>query len=302
MHIPVLLDEVLKYMNPQKGETYADCTFGAGGYSKAILSLGANVVAIDQDPSAAQYCDSLSEEYPGQIKFVNDNFANIAKILNSSRADGKVNGIVLDLGVSSMQLDQADRGFSFMRNGPLDMRMGSHGISAEDVVNTTAEEELANIIFEYGDERDSRKISRAICRAREIERITTTSRLAEIVRRAVGFRPGKIDPSTKTFQALRIWVNDELGALERVLSDAEHVLVEGGRLVVVTFHSLEDRIVKQYLQDKSEKRVAKSKYAKVLPSSAVYRLPITKVIKPTEDEVKRNPRARSAKLRVAIKN
>lgn len=298
MHIPVMLDEVMQYLAPKNGETYVDCTFGAGGYTRAILERGANVVAIDLDNSSTQYRDVLQTEYPGKLTFMNSNFADISQVLHGRQFDG----IVLDLGVSSMQLDQHERGFSFMRNGPLDMRMGSIGPSAADMINSASEEKLSNIIFEYGDETASRKIARAIYAAIQDEPITTTFKLAEIVRRAIGFKAGKIDPATKTFQAIRIWVNDELGNLERFLQSAEHMLCSGGRLVIVTFHSLEDRMVKQYLKDRSAKRVARSKYAKAPPSDATYTLPITKVLKPTNDEVKYNPRSRSAKLRVAIKN
>jgi 16S rRNA (cytosine1402-N4)-methyltransferase len=298
MHIPVMLDEVMQYLAPKNGETHVDCTFGAGGYTRAMLKHGADVVAIDRDNSAIQYHNALQKEYPGKLKFMNANFADISQILPGRQFDG----IVLDLGVSSMQLDRPERGFSFMRDGPLDMRMGNIGPSAADMINSASEEKLSNIIFEYGDETAARKIARAIYTAVQDEPITTTSRLAEIVRRAIGFKAGKIDPATKTFQAIRIWVNDELGNLEKFLNNAEHMLCRGGRLVIVTFHSLEDRMVKQYLKDKSEKRIARSKYAKVLPSVAIYTLPITKVLKPTNDEVMRNPRSRSAKLRVAIKN
>lgn len=298
MHIPVMLDEVIQYLAPKKGETHVDCTFGAGGYSKAILKHDVNVIAIDQDPSTEMHYQTLRSQYPTQLEFVNDNFSNITHLLQGK----KVDGLVLDLGVSSMQLDQADRGFSFMRDGPLDMRMSANGLSAADIINNTSEEELANIIFEYGDERASRKIAKLIVEARSIDPITTTSQFAEIVRKAIGFRPSKIDTSTKTFQAIRICVNDELGSLTRFLDQAENVLNRNGRLVIVTFHSLEDRIVKRYLQNKSEKHVARSKYAEPIISTATYVLPTRKTVQPHEKEVKLNPRARSAKLRVAIKN
>ncbi len=298
-HVPVMLDEVITSLTPKGDEVHVDCTFGAGGYSRAILSNSdTKLIAIDQDPSVQKYVDELKAQYPGRVTFHSRNFSEISDILEGE----KVDGIVLDLGVSSMQLDQADRGFSFMRDSALDMRMSSQGRTAEDFVNNADEFELAKVIFEYGDERASRKIARFIIEEREVAPIKTTGRLAEIVRRAVGFRPGKIDPATKTFQAIRIWVNDEMGALERFLDQSEHLLKDGGRLVVVTFHSLEDRIVKKYLQDKTEKPVARSKYAKDVPAyGAPYKLLNKKALKPSDAEVKRNPRSRSAKLRAAIK-
>lgn len=296
-HIPVLLNEAIKALSPKSGELHVDCTFGAGGYSAAILERGANLIAIDQDPSAEKYADDLKLKYPGKFSFHHGNFANIKNILGGK----KVDSLVLDLGVSSMQLDQAERGFSFMRDAALDMRMSSEGRTAADFVNETEEPELARVIFEYGDERASRKIARFIVEARQQEPITTTLRLAEIIRKAIVFRPGKIDFATKTFQAIRIWVNDEMGALERFLSQAEDVLNDGGRLVIVTFHSLEDRIVKRYLQERTEKRVARSKYAAPLQSNAPFELLLRKALSPTEVEVKQNPRSRSAKIRAAIR-
>lgn len=296
-HIPVLLNEAIEALSPKAGELHVDCTFGAGGYSAAILERGANLMAIDQDPSAKKYAADLKLKYPDKFSFHHGNFANIKNILGGK----KVDSLVLDLGVSSMQLDQAERGFSFMRDAALDMRMSSEGKTAADFVNETEESELARIIFEYGDERASRKIARFIVEARQQEPITTTLRLAEIVRKAIVFRPGKIDFATKTFQAIRIWVNDEMGALERFLSQVEDILNDGGRLVVVTFHSLEDRIVKRYLQKRTEKRVARSKYAAPLQSNAPFELLLRKALSPTEAEVKQNPRSRSAKIRAAVR-
>lgn len=296
-HIPVLLKEAMEALSPKANEVHVDCTFGAGGYSKAILESGASLIAIDQDPSAEKYATDLKLKYPGSFSFHHGNFANIKNILG----DQKVDGLVLDLGVSSMQLDQAERGFSFMRDAALDMRMSSEGKTAADFVNEAEESELARVIFEYGDERASRKIARFIVEARGIEPIMTTSRLAEIVRKAIVFRPGKIDFATKTFQAIRIWINDEMGALERFLSQAEGLLNNGGRLVIVTFHSLEDRIVKRYLQERTDKRVARSKYAAPIESSAPFELLFKKALSPTEAEVRQNPRSRSAKIRAAIR-
>ena len=299
-HSPVMLNEVMHYIAPKKDEVYVDCTFGAGGYSKAILSVdGASVLAIDQDPNSIKYAETLQSEYKNRFQIVSDNFSNILSILN----ERKVDGLVLDLGVSSMQLDESERGFSFMRDGPLDMRMSCSGPSASDLINSATEKVLADIIFNYGDEKASRKIARFIIEERQKTPIDTTARFASIVRRAIGHRAGKIDPATKTFQAIRIWVNDELGALTHFLSQASDALKVGGRLVVVTFHSTEDRIVKKYLQENSQKRVATSKYAKNknIQDGSAYQLLTKKVVEPTHAEVQLNPRARSAKLRAAIK-
>jgi 16S rRNA (cytosine1402-N4)-methyltransferase len=298
-HVPVMLDEVLTALSIKDDEVYVDCTFGAGGYSRAILNNNnSKLIAIDQDPSVKKYVDVLDKEYPGRVTFHSRNFSEIEGILHGQ----KVDGIVLDLGVSSMQLDQAERGFSFMRDSALDMRMSASGPTAADFVNSADEFEIARVIFEYGDERASRKIASRIITEREKEPITTTARLAEIVRKAIGYRPGKIDPATKTFQAIRIWVNDEMGALERFLEQSEYMLKDGGRLVVVTFHSLEDRIVKRYFQEKTEKPVARSKYAKDVPAyGAPYKLLMRKAVHTSDAEIKRNPRSRSAKLRAAIK-
>ncbi len=219
-HVPVMLDEVLTALSIKDDEVYVDCTFGAGGYSRAILNNNnSKLIAIDQDPSVKKYVDVLDKEYPGRVTFHSRNFSEIEGILQGQ----KVDGIVLDLGVSSMQLDQAERGFSFMRDSALDMRMSASGPTAADFVNSADEFEIARVIFEYGDERASRKIASRIITEREKEPITTTARLAEIVRKAIGYRPGKIDPATKTFQAIRIWVNDEMGALERFLEQSEYI-------------------------------------------------------------------------------
>ena len=304
-HTPVMLKEVIENLSPKNGELHLDCTFGAGGYTKAILEAGANVVAIDRDPSSEKYAIPLKVEFPNQFQFVNSTFSNTSKYFDKHRL---FDGIVLDLGVSSMQLDQAARGFSFMYEGELDMRMGQDGKSAKDFVNHTPEEELARVIYEYGDEIASRRIARSIVTARETKEITTTTQLAEIVRKAIGHRPGKIDTATKTFQAIRIWVNDEMEEIETFLSHASSMLTIGGRIVIVTFHSLEDKIAKEYLTKHSAKKIAKSKYAHLSPShvetaaeSSIYRLLHKKPLIPTDSEVRRNPRSRSAKLRSAIK-
>jgi 16S rRNA (cytosine1402-N4)-methyltransferase len=304
-HNPVMLEEVMAKLAPKAGELHLDCTFGAGGYTKSILNAGAAVVSIDRDPSAKKYADLLKDQFPDHFTFVNTTFANTSNYFDKNRL---FDGIVLDLGVSSMQLDQAARGFSFMHAGILDMRMGQDGKSAKDFVNNAPEEEIARVIYEYGDEVASRKIARSIVAVREKEEICTTTHLAEIVRKAIGHRPGKIDTATKAFQAIRIWVNDEMEEIEAFLAKASSMLNIGGRLVIVTFHSLEDKIAKEYLTKNSAKKVAKSKYAHLSPSHvavsenfSVYKLLDKKPLVPTNLEVRQNPRSRSAKLRSAIK-
>jgi 16S rRNA (cytosine1402-N4)-methyltransferase len=304
-HNPVMLQEVIENLSPKSGELYLDCTFGAGGYTKAILETGANVVAIDRDPSAKKYADILHTQFSNQLKFVNSTFANTANYHNKNEL---FDGIVLDLGVSSMQLDQAERGFSFMHEGSLDMRMGQDGKSAKDLVNNAPEEELARIIYEYGDEIASRRIAKSIVTARETHPLETTTELAEIVRKAIGHRAGKIDPATKTFQAIRIWVNDEMDEIESFLRQAASMLTIGGRIVIVTFHSLEDRIAKEYFANHSAKKVAKSKYAHLSPlhsketdDTSIYKILHKKPLVTSDAEIRRNPRSRSAKLRSAIK-
>ncbi len=295
-HTPVMLKEVIEALSPKAGEIHLDCTFGAGGYAQAILAKGAKLIGVDRDPSVSKFVEKLSSEYGENFEFININFADL------DANQFRVNGIVLDLGVSSMQLDTAERGFSFMRDGDLDMRMGSDGLSAKDFVNNAKEEELARVIYEYGDEPASRKIARSIVYSRAEKPINTTFELASIVRRAIGRAPGKIDLATKTFQAIRIFVNGELDALERFLEKAASLLSDGGRLVIVTFHSLEDRIVKQYLTRSTAKKVARSKYSREpQESGALYKLLYKKPLVPSDEEVKDNPRSRSAKLRAAIR-
>jgi 16S rRNA (cytosine1402-N4)-methyltransferase len=289
-HIPVLLDEVIDALAISPGETHVDGTFGAGGYSQAILAAGANVVAFDRDPDAI--AAGRAAGLAG-LTLVEDRFSNMA-----AHVDG-VDGVTLDIGVSSMQLDQAARGFSFQSDGPLDMRMEQAGESAADFVNTAEEADIADIIYRYGDEPKSRRIARAIVAARPI---TRTAELASVVRRAVGWREGqKSDPATRTFQAIRIHINRELGELEDGLVAAERVLKPGGRLAVVTFHSLEDRIVKRFLRERSGQTPAGSRH---LPDMAG-RGPaptfeaVSKPVRASDAELARNPRARSATLRVA---
>ncbi len=274
-HQPVMLSEALDLLNVQPGGVYVDATFGGGGHTQGIVERGGQVLALDQDPDAHKRAERLGGV---AIRFVRDNFRNLEAVL-ASQGLPSVNGILADLGVSSFHFDDPTRGFSYQHEGPLDMRMAGEGLTAADVVNELAEEELAGIIWRYGEERQSRRIARAIARAREEEPITTTTQLAEIVRRAVGHRRGG-HPARKTFQALRIYVNDELGALEDLLEASGRVLAPGGRLVVISFHSLEDRIVKHFLRDDPRFRVLTKK---PLTASAAER--------------ERNPRSRSAKLR-----
>lgn len=289
-HIPVLIDEVLDALAISPGETHVDGTFGAGGYSRAILAAGAKVVAFDRDPDAIAAGRAAALD---GLTLVEDRFSNMAAHVED------VDGVTLDIGVSSMQLDQAARGFSFQADGPLDMRMEQAGATAADFVNEADEAEIADVIYRYGDEPKSRRIARAIVAARPI---TRTAELAAVVRRAVGWREGqKSDPATRTFQAIRIHINRELGELEDGLEAAERVLKAGGRLAVVTFHSLEDRIVKRFLRDRSGQTPTGSRH---LPEAAS-RGPaptfeaVAKPVRPGEAELARNPRARSATLRVA---
>jgi 16S rRNA (cytosine1402-N4)-methyltransferase len=298
-HIPVLLDEVIKLLEPKDGKIYLDCTFGAGGYTSAILGFArANVVSIDQDPSTLIHAERVKSVYGDRFKYVNDNFKNLGSLF-----EGKIkfDGAVYDLGVSSMQLDHRERGFSFQGSNKLDMRMSSSGISAYDIVNSMPEEELANIIYLYSDERNSRRIAKNIAQKREIKKIETTSELAEIISSSFSFR-GKIHPATKTFQAIRIAVNDEVGALHESLNALPKILNTGARVLIVTFHSLEDKIVKEFFKTNSIQKVAISKYKKQENTeNKAFKIITSKSIKPTREEVINNPRSRSAKLRVAEK-
>ena len=304
-HIPVLLAEVLASLKPQDGATCIDGTFGAGGYTRAILEAAdCSVLALDRDPSAILAGQELKHEFGDRLTLVESRFSELDE---AAREQGvaPVDGVVLDIGVSSMQLDQAERGLSFMSDGPLDMRMSSSGMSAADVVNEVDEEDLAGIIYALGEERRSRPIARAIIKARGQSPIATTRALAEIVSRAVGGRRGDPQhPATQTFQALRIYVNDELGELARALAAAERVLKPGGRLVVVTFHSLEDRIVKRFLQERSGKESQGSRH--LPPQSIKLQLPSFEIVNPrpltpSKEELEVNPRARSARLRAAVR-
>jgi 16S rRNA (cytosine1402-N4)-methyltransferase len=301
-HRPVLLEPVLAALAPLEGATVIDATFGAGGYAQAILEAGAaRVVGIDRDPVAIAEGAALAAAHPGRLRLVEAEFAALDRVA-AAETGGRADAVVLDIGVSSMQLDEAARGFSFRQEGPLDMRMGEGDVSARDLVNRLPEETLAGILKAFGEERAARRIARAIAAARAREEIATTTALAEIVAGCLPRpRPGQPHPATRTFQALRIAVNDELGQLVSALMAAERVLVPGGRLAVVTFHSLEDRIVKRYFQIASGRAGGASRH---MPATAApparYERPARPVV-PTEAEIERNPRARSARLRAGLR-
>ena len=296
-HVSVLLGEVIENLAAGPGDTVVDGTFGAGGYSRAILATGAKVVAFDRDPTVRRFTSDLPAD---RFRLVEARFSEMDEVLG----EGSVDGVALDLGVSSMQLDEAERGFSFMQDGPLDMRMGGEGPTAADIVNTAEPEELARIIFVYGEERESRRIARAIARRRAEQPFSRTLELAEFVEQALGGRRGaKIHPATRTFQGLRIAVNEELSELEAGLVAAERTLKAGGRLCVVTFHSLEDRIVKSFLSVRAGRTPAGSRHAPPLAKGAApsFRLLFNGAQGPSEAETAANPRARSAKLRAAVR-
>lgn len=309
LHIPVLKDEMLAAVAPKAGEVVIDGTFGAGGYSRAILTAApsARVIAFDRDPNVKLLADALAREFPGHFLFLSARFSAMVEALATVGVDA-VDAIVLDIGVSSMQFDEDVRGFSFQREAPLDMRMSADGMSAADVVNGYGEAELIRILRDYGEERDAKRITRAIIAARSVQKITTTVQLADIIKGAVrGAGKMKIHPATRSFQALRIEVNQELAELEAALAAAEQILKPGGRLVVVTFHSLEDRIVKQFMLRRSTSDVAPSRHSPAallhgaVTQNATFILNPKNAIAPSEQEVSRNPRARSAKLRCAIR-
>lgn len=296
-HIPVMLKEVLQYLNPQKGEIYVDATFGNGGYSAAILDKApCKVIALDRDPNVIIRANELKNMYGERFEFRAGKFGDFADLISE-----KINGAVFDIGVSSMQLDDANRGFSFSKEADLDMRMSCEGMSAKDIVNSLAEKELADMIFNYGEERKSHQIARKIVEYRRKKKIETTTELAEIIYTVIHRKAGEIDPATRTFQALRIAVNDELGELERGLKGAANRLLKGGRLVVVDFHSLEDRIVKNFMKENGGKKVRISKYAPELAEDNSLFCEVSKAIVPIADECCNNPRARSAKLRYAVR-
>lgn len=298
-HVPVMLPEVLDALSPVDGGVYVDGTFGAGGYTSAILDhADCEVIATDRDSNAILDGQTVVQKYAPRLDLVQSCFGDVAECLNGRQVDG----FVLDIGVSSMQLDQAERGFSFMRDGPLDMRMGD-GETAAELIARIDETDLADLIYKYGEERQSRRIAKAIVNARAENKIETTLQLANVIESAIPRKRGdKIHPATRTFQALRIAVNDELGELERALEASIQILKTGGRLVVVTFHSLEDRIVKNFLKENSDKVTATNKYASeekeiTKPFSLLSR----KAVLASKGEASVNPRARSAKLRAAIR-
>jgi 16S rRNA (cytosine1402-N4)-methyltransferase len=301
-HVPVLLAEVVAALAPRDGGIYVDGTFGRGGYARAILSAAdCTVWGIDRDPSAIAAGAELAREFQGRLTMIEGTFGSMDALLNEAGV-GQVDGVALDLGVSSPQIDDPARGFSFRADGPLDMRMGNHGNTAADAVNSMDEGNLANVIFRLGEERLSRRVARAIVQARAEAPIERTSQLADIVRRVVPKSKDGIDPATRTFQALRLYVNDELGELDRGLIAAERLLRPEGRLAVVSFHSLEDRQVKEFLRLRSGNAPAPSRHAPVetgAPKAPTFRLISRKPVTPGAAELTHNPRARSARLRAA---
>jgi 16S rRNA (cytosine1402-N4)-methyltransferase len=298
-HIPVLGAEAVGMLSPRDGGLYVDATFGAGGYSQAILDAAdTRVIGIDRDRTAIAGGFDLVDRSNGRLTLVEDRFSNLAEVCAAQGAS-RIDGVVMDVGVSSMQVDQAGRGFSFRLDGPLDMRMGHDGPTAADVVAQASEADLANIIYIFGEERHSRAVARAVVAARKETPITTTRALAEIVAKVVWAKPGEIHPATRTFQALRIFVNEELDELHLALAAAERVLKPGGRLVVVSFHSLEDRIVKNFFSERGKTGGGSRHLPEMAQSAPSFRILTKRPVTAGDDEVRANPRARSAKLRAA---
>jgi 16S rRNA (cytosine1402-N4)-methyltransferase len=303
-HVPVLVEAVIDVLSPRDDALYVDGTFGAGGYSGALLAAAnCRVVAIDRDPDAVQRGRELARAHGGRLTIIEGNFGDMERLLASpgSMTPAPIAGIALDLGVSSIQLDTAERGFSFRFDGPLDMRMSGDGQTAADLVATLAESDLARLIREFGEERFARRIARAIAAARRRQPIGRTLELAQIVRTAVPQAAPGLDPATRTFQALRIAVNDELGELDRALGAAERLLMPGGRLAIVSFHSLEDRRVKDFLRQRSDRAPRSSRHEPVPATVAApsFQLLHRRALKPDIEEIDRNPRARAARLRAA---
>jgi 16S rRNA (cytosine1402-N4)-methyltransferase len=298
-HTPVLGREAVAMLAPRDGGIYVDATFGAGGYSRAILDApGTRVIGIDRDRSAIAGGFDLVARSGGRLTLVEDRFSNLAGICAAQGVQG-VDGVVMDVGVSSMQLDEADRGFSFRLGGPLDMRMGQDGPTAADVIGRASEADLANIIYIFGEERHSRSVARAIVAARKEAPIATTRALADIVSKVVRSKPGEIHPATRTFQALRIFVNEELDELHLALAASERVLKPGGRLVVVSFHSLEDRIVKNFLVERAKAGGGSRHLPEIAQAAPSFVILTKRPVTPGDAEISANPRARSAKLRAA---
>ena len=301
-HVPVLRAAVLEALAVVQDGLYLDGTFGAGGYTQALLNAGAQVVALDRDPAAVAGGSGLVAASGGRLTVTEAAFSTLEAALASLGHHGAaLDGVTLDIGVSSMQIDDGARGFSFRHDGPLDMRMGREGRSAADIVNGAPAEEIADILYHFGEERASRRIARAIVRDRDAQPFLTTRPLAEMIARVCPGKPHEIHPATRTFQALRIAVNDELAELVKALEAAERVLKPGGRLAIVTFHSLEDRIVKQFLADRSGRGEAKSRLLPGEPArpAPTFAAPGKQPVLPGQDEMRQNPRARSAKLRFA---
>lgn len=299
-HVPVLLDEVVAHMAPRDGGAYLDGTFGGGGYAAAILAQAdCTLWAIDRDPDAIERGASLVARHPGRLHLLHGTFADMAHLLEGAGVTA-LDGIVLDLGVSSFQIDDAGRGFSFRLDGPLDMRMGKYGPSAADLVNGLAEKELADVLYELGEERASRRIAKAIVAARAEAPIETTGRLASIIRSVLPKDKSGNDPATRSFQALRIKVNDELRQIEDGLRQAVNLLSPSGRLVVVSFHSLEDRIVKRFMTEATGRAAAPSRHdpgGLLRREAPRFRLLTARAVRPGTRETDANPRARSARLR-----
>jgi 16S rRNA (cytosine1402-N4)-methyltransferase len=300
-HVPVLGREAVTLLQPRPGGTYVDATFGAGGYTRIILQTpGTQIIGIDRDRTAIAGGFDLVDQADGRLTLVEDRFSRLDEVC-AAQGVCAVDGVVMDVGVSSMQLDQGGRGFSFRLDGPLDMRMGQDGPTAADVVARAPESLLADIIYIFGEERHSRGVARAIVAARKEAPITTTRALADLVGRVVRSKPGDIHPATRTFQALRIFVNEELDELQEALSAAERVLKPGGRLAVVSFHSLEDRIVKNFLSERGKAGGGSRHLPEVAQVPPSFELLTRRPIVPGEAEIAGNPRARSAKLRGAIR-
>ncbi len=302
-HIPVLLHEALDALVIAPGGRYLDGTFGAGGYTRALLDAApdTHVLAIDRDPSAILGGYDLVQASAGRLTLVEDRFSRLDAVAADAGL-APLDGVVLDIGVSSMQFDEGGRGFSFRFDGPLDMRMGGDGPSAADLVNGESEERLADIFYHFGEERRSRLIAKAIVLDRKTSAFETTKQLAEMIARIIHGKPGEIHPATRVFQALRIAVNDELGELVRALHAAERALKPGGRLAVVTFHSLEDRIVKQFLANRSGRAGGSRHAPQARGPEPTFRIAGKWPVAPSEAEIAANPRARSAKLRAGIRS